>query len=339
MTSASLSSSTERAPFLLAPSGKDYLWGGERLNDDFNKNFDCSPLAETWECSTHPDGESVVRSGPYAGLTLRELLALHPDYLGTNLPDGAELPVLVKFIDARHDLSVQVHPSDDYARIHEHGACGKSEMWYVVEAAKGAHLIYGFLHDTDRETVRAGIADGTLLRHLQKVPVRKGDVFYIPAGQVHALGAGCLVAEVQESSNITYRLYDYDRVDKNGEKRPLHVERALEVANLRSSAAPRQPMEVVRFRPGTMIELLCRCPWFQVEKITVDTQRCRGLARFKAKPNTFRALLCIEGCGTISWGDTADERLNFFRGDSIFVPANSVEYSVHGMAQLLRVSC
>ena len=111
MTSESLNSSTERGPFLLAPSGKDYLWGGERLNDDFNKDFDCSPLAETWECSTHPDGESVVRSGPFTGLTLRELLELHPDYLGTNLPDSAELPVLVKFIDARHDLSVQVHPT------------------------------------------------------------------------------------------------------------------------------------------------------------------------------------------------------------------------------------
>ena len=339
MTSASSSLNTERAPFLLAPSGKDYLWGGERLTDDFNKDLDCCPLAETWECSTHPDGESIVRSGPFSGRSLRELLKLHPDYLGSRLPHGEELPVLVKLIDARRDLSVQVHPSDAYASEHEHGARGKTELWYVVEAAKDAHLIYGFLHDTERETVRRSLADGTLLRHLQKVPVKKGDVFFIPAGQVHALGAGCLVAEVQESSNITYRLYDYDRVDKNGQKRLLHVERALEVANLRSSVAPRQPMEVVRFRPGTMIELLCRCPWFQVEKISVDTRRCRELARFKSNPESFRALLCIEGCGTLSWGSGADERLDFFRGDSIFVPADSVEYRIHGMAQLLRVSC
>lgn len=339
MTSVSLSSSTERAPFLLAPAGKDYLWGGTRLNDDFNKNLDCHPLAETWECSTHPDGVSLVRSGPFAGQTLSEVLTRRPDYLGTNLPAGADLPVLVKFIDAKHDLSIQVHPSDDYAREHENGARGKTELWYVVEASKDAHLIYGFLHNTERETVRRSLADGTLLRHLQKVPVRKGDVFFIPSGQVHALCAGCLVAEVQESSNITYRLYDYDRVDRNGQKRPLHVEQALAVANLKSSAAPRQPMEVVRFRHGTMIEQLCACPWFQVEKITVDTQRCRELARFKTNPNSFRALLCIEGCGTLSWGSGADERLHFFRGDCIFVPANSVEYRVHGMAQLLRVSC
>lgn len=339
MTSTSSSWRTERVPFLLAPSGKDYLWGGERLSDDFNKNIDCRPLAETWECSTHPDGASVVRSGPFTGLTLSELFALYPDYLGTKLSGVGELPVLVKFIDARRDLSVQVHPPDAYAREHEHGAHGKSEMWYVVEAARDAHLIYGFLHDTDRETVRRSLNEGTLLRHLQKVPVKKGDVFFIPAGQVHALGAGCLVAEVQESSNVTYRLYDYDRVDRNGQKRPLHVDKALEVANLRSSAAPRQPMEVVRFRPGTMIELLCRCPWFQVEKITVDTRRCRTLARFKSNPESFRALLCVEGCGTLSWGSAAHERLDFFRGDSIFVPADSVEYRIHGMAQLLRVSC
>lgn len=339
MTSASLSSSTERAPFLLAPAGKDYLWGGTRLNDDFNKNLDCHPLAETWECSTHPDGRSFVRSGPFSGRTLSEVLTVHPDYLGTNLSDSADLPVLVKFIDARHDLSVQVHPTDAYAREHEHGARGKTELWYVVEAAKDAHLIYGFLHDTDAGTVRRSLLDGTLLRHLQKVPVRKGDVFFIPSGQVHALCAGCLVAEVQESSNITYRLYDYDRVDRNGRRRPLHVEQALAVANLKSSAAPRQPMEIVRFRPGTMIERLCVCPWFQVEKITVDTQRCRALARFKTNPNSFRALLCIEGCGTLGWGDGADERLHFFRGDCLFVPANSVEYRVHGMAQLLRISC
>ena len=339
MTSASLSSSTERAPFLLAPAGKDYLWGGTRLNDDFNKNLDCRPLAETWECSTHPDGMSAVRSGPFAGLTLSELLSLHPDYLGTNLPHGAELPVLVKFIDARHDLSIQVHPSDAYAREHEHGARGKTELWYVVEAAKDAHLIYGFLHDTDAGTVRRSLQNGTLLRHLQKVPVRKGDVFFIPAGQIHALCAGCLVAEVQESSNITYRLYDYDRVDRNGRKRPLHIDKALAVAKLKSSAAPRQPMEIVRFRPGAMIERLCTCPWFQVEKITVDTQRCRELARFQTNHNSFRALLCIEGCGTIVWGSGAEEQLRFFRGDCIFVPADSVEYRMHGTAQLLRVSC
>ena len=187
------------APFLLKPAGKDYLWGGTRLKDDFVKDFDLDPLAETWECSTHPDGQSVVASGEFEGQLLKDVLMAHPGFVGTHpkMKDG--LPVLIKFIDAKGDLSVQVHPTDEYAAEHEQGSLGKNEMWYVVEAAKDAHLVYGFLHDMSRDEVAQSLQEECLERYLQKVPVQKGDTFFIPAGQVHAICAGCLVAEVQES--------------------------------------------------------------------------------------------------------------------------------------------
>lgn len=198
----------------LIPTGKDYLWGGTRLREEYGKKIELTPLAETWECSVHPDGPSYVANGIYKGQSLAEVLSAHPEYLGTKVENG-KLPVLVKFIDAKKDLSVQVHPDDTYAREHE-GDNGKTEMWYVVDADEGAHLIYGFQHKVTEEILRKAIETGTLDKHLQKVEVHKGDTYFVPAGTVHGIGKGILVAEIQESSNVTYRVYDYDRVDKNG---------------------------------------------------------------------------------------------------------------------------
>lgn len=182
----------------LIPTGKDYLWGGTRLREEYGKQIDLTPLAETWECSVHPDGPSYVANGIYKGQTLAEVLSAHPEYLGTKVENG-ELPVLVKFIDAKKDLSVQVHPDDAYAREHE-GDNGKTEMWYVVDADEGAHLIYGFQHKVTEEILRKAVETGTLDKHLQKVEVHKGDTYFVPAGTVHGIGKGILVAEIQESS-------------------------------------------------------------------------------------------------------------------------------------------
>ncbi|MCD7886925.1 MAG: mannose-6-phosphate isomerase, class I [Clostridiales bacterium] len=323
-------------PFLLSPVGKDYLWGGNRLNEDFAKGIDLHPLAETWECSTHPDGLSVVASGEFQGQTLRDVLREHPEFLGTH-PKAAEcLPILIKLIDAKQDLSVQVHPDDAYAREHENGSLGKTEMWYVLDATRDAKLIYGFYHDTDEETIRRSLADGTVEKHLQKVPIRKDDVFFIPAGQVHAIGAGALIAEIQESSNVTYRLYDYDRVDKNGTPRALHIDRALEVADLSGSGQPRQPMRVLRFQPGAAIELLCRCKYFEVSRVLLNTERVRKMVQLQAGSNSFQVLLCTEGCGMFFW---EGETLPFYKGDCLFLPARSVPLRLHGAAQLLKVNC
>lgn len=321
-------------PFLLKPAAKDYLWGGSRLNDDFEKGRDRGPLAETWECSTHPDGPSVVAGGEYEGKTLTEVLKIHPEYLGTHPKTSGELPVLIKLIDAKKDLSIQVHPNDEYAGAHEKGELGKTEMWYVLNADRDAKLVYGFRHDIDKESLRRSIEEGTIEKYLQKVPVKKNDLFYIEAGTVHALGAGTLVVEIQENSNLTYRLYDYDRRDQNGNKRPLHIEKALEVANLKAAVEPRQPLRVLKYRQGCASELLCRCKYFEVYRMLINTERCRKLVDYQADTTSFRVLLCIQGCGLIKFGE---ESLIFFKGDCIFVPADSVSLKIHGSAQFLDI--
>ena len=323
-------------PFLLKPSGKDYLWGGNRLNDDFNKNIDMSPLAETWECSTHPDGPSYVVTGKHAGNSLIDVLKENPEYLGTHPKTKGELPILIKFIDAKKDLSVQVHPSDEYAKENENGQLGKTEMWYVLDASKKATLVHGFNCDISKEAVRRTIENGTIENYLNKVPVNKDDLFYIEAGTVHAIGAGALIAEIQESSNLTYRLYDYNRVDKNGKLRELHIDKALDVMNLETSKEVRQPIRVHNYKKCYASELLCRCKYFEVHKEKINTENFREMYSFKTESNSFHVLLCTKGCGTLI---SQEETIPFFKGDCIFIPANSVKLKIHGVVELLNVNC
>lgn len=320
-------------PLLLKPSGKDYLWGGRRLNDEFEKNIDMTPLAETWECSTHPDGPSYIASGEYEGRTLKEVIEDNPEYLGLRYAGWTDLPILIKFIDAKSDLSIQVHPNDDYAKKYENGQLGKSEMWYVLDAKKDTRLIYGFKEDTDASTIRNAVETGTLLKYVQQVPIKKDDLFFIEAGTVHAIGAGALVAEIQENSNLTYRLYDYDRIDKDGNMRTLHVDRALECANLKGSGEPHQPLRVLKYQRGVASELLCRCKYFEVYRMIVNTERHQQV-KYKNDATSFKVLLCVNGCGTIDFGA---EMIKFYKGDCIFVPADCVELSIHGQAQFLEV--
>lgn len=321
-------------PFFLKPAAKDYLWGGRRLNDDFCKGIDLEPLAETWECSTHLDGPSTVADGKFKGISLTEILRIHPEYMGTHPEKGEGLPILVKLIDAREALSVQVHPDDAYAKKYENGQSGKTEMWYVLDAAPRASLIYGLCHDTEKEVLKKSIKNGSVEKFLQKVEVKKDDIFFIEAGTIHAIGAGVLIAEIQENSNLTYRLYDYDRTDKNGKKRELHIEKALAVADLKGDTEPRQPMRVLKYRQGCAMELLCRCRYFEVYRMLINTERCRELVKYHADGSSFHVLLCIGGCGSMVW----DKKLvNFFKGDCIFVPADSVEIQIHGRAELLDI--
>lgn len=325
------------SPFLLKPFGKNYLWGGSRLNDDFAKGIDLFPLAETWECSTHPDGPSTVSGGAYDGDELTEVLRRHPEYLGTRHQKKGELPILIKFIDAKDDLSVQVHPDDTYAMKYENGSLGKTEFWYVLDAEEDAKLVYGLSRRVDAETLKKSIVQGTVEKYLQKVPVKKDDVFYIKAGTIHAIGGGALIAEIQESSNLTYRMYDYDRVDAQGRKRELHVDKALEVADLRGSKPPEQILRVLKFKPGCATEFLCRCKYFQVERMLINTERLREMVSFRTTTLSFQVLLCTGGCGTIFYGGS--EAIRFFKGDCIFIPADSVAIKIHGKAQFLKVSC
>lgn len=324
-------------PFLLKPACKDYLWGGTRLRDDFSKDCDMTPFAEAWECSTHPDGPSIVASGEDLGKTLTDVLKEHPEYVGTHPKDeDGGIPILAKFIDARSDLSVQVHPDDAYAYDKENGQRGKTEMWYVVDAVPGAQLVYGFHRDITKDKLRQCAEDGSIEKYLQRVDVKKNDVFYITPGTVHAIGAGTLIAEIQESSNLTYRLYDYNRTDKNGNKRELHLDKALDVSNLKASDTPRQPMRVLKYKPGFASELLRRCKYFQVERLIINTERLREMFSFHTESNSFEVLMCIDGCGVMFFGK---EQLPFFKGDTIFIPADSIEIRIHGQVQLLKINC
>lgn len=336
MINMNFNGKNKNEPFLLKPSAKDYLWGGNRLNDDFNKEIKISPLAETWECSTHPDGPSYVNSGEYKGKSLMELLKEHPEYLGTHPKTDGELPILVKFIDAKKDLSIQVHPSDEYALKYENGQLGKTEMWYVLDATKKATLIHGFNCNMTKDAVKQSIENGTIERYLNKISVHKDDLFFIEAGTLHAIGTGTLIAEIQENSNLTYRLYDYNRMDKNGNVRELHLDKALDVLNYKSSEKVRKPIRIQAYKKGCSSELLCRCKYFEVHKEKINTENCKEMFHFQTQSNSFHVLLCINGCGIII---SNKETLPFFKGDCIFIPANSVELKIHGVTELLNISC
>ena len=323
-------------PFLLHPASKDYLWGGTRLNDDFSKNIPSDVIAETWECSTHPSGVSIAASGEWVGMPLDEILRAHPEYLGEHAYGGTDLPVLVKLIDAKRDLSIQVHPSDEFARVHENGQNGKTEMWYVMDADPDPCIAYGLHHTVDRDLFRKAIDDGTVEKFLQFVPVRKNDLFFIPPGTVHAIGAGCLIAEIQQCSNLTYRLYDYNRTDRDGRKRPLHLEKGLAVANLEAMPEPRQPMRLLRYSGGMASEQLCHCRYFHVERVLVNTEQRREMAAFRASPESFEIFLFLNGCGSMFCRDSL---IQFFKGDCVFVPAGTTDIRLHARTSFLRITC
>lgn len=325
-------------PFLLKGATKDYLWGGSRLKDDFGKVSTTPILAESWECSTHPNGESIIASGSYTGLTLTKVLKKHPKYLGSNnYNKEGKLPILIKFIDAKKDLSIQVHPSDEYAYKYENKQLGKTEMWYVLDAKDNATLTYGFHKNMNKELVKKAIENNTISKYLNKVKIHSNEIYLINSGTVHAINAGALVIEIQENSDLTYRLYDYDRVDKNGKKRELHISKALDVINYSAMKTPNQPMRVLKYKPGFASELLCRCKYFQVERVLINTETVRDYIDFEVNPSSFTVLVCYSGMGSIT--DKKNYFFNFYKGDTIFVPANTKCFKLNGEASLLKVGC
>ena len=246
---------------------------------------------------------------------------------------NVELPVLVKFIDAKKDLSVQVHPDDEYAKVHE-GDNGKTEMWYVIDAEEGSSLIYGFKHRVTEEILRKALETGTLDRHLQKVEVHKGDTYFVPAGTIHGIGEGILMAEIQESSNVTYRVYDYDRADKNGKKRERHFDKTVQVMNMDVATDVKQKSRMVRYYPGSSRELLCRCKYFETERIQVK----KGFSFFVMN-NSFQVLMCLDGYGQVETMDAEQKPMRFSKGETIFLPAGIGRCLVLGDASLLKIRC
>lgn len=315
-------------PFYLSPAYKDYLWGGEKLRTLYGKQTDLVPLAESWELSAHPDGLSVVASGEYAGQSLAAVLSQFPDLLGTGCPSG-DLPILIKLIDAKQQLSVQVHPFEAYAQKVEHSH-GKTEMWYVLQADPGAQLLYGFKQKLSKQEFRSRIADGSLLNVINAVEVRPGDVLFIEAGTLHGIGAGIVVAEIQQNSNCTYRIFDYNRRDKNGELRPLHVEKAVDVTCLEPPTRGLRPLGDEVFHAGYTETLLGKCEYFTVTRLRITQS-----AICNASADSYHALLCIDGCCDLSACGTT---FPMKKGQTVFVPAGTGEYLLSGCAEILQTT-
>lgn len=294
----------------LYPECKDNIWGGVKLREKYGKQTQKDPVAESWELSFHKDGPTRLADGK----TLQEV-ATKAD-LGKNCEAFPFFPMLAKFIDAKQDLSVQVHPSDSYALQHEN-SFGKTEMWYVVEADKGAGIYLGFKRAVTKEEYEKAIADHTLTDLLNFFEVKAGECYFIPSGTIHAIGAGCLICEIQQNSNLTYRVYDYGRKDKNGNERELHVEKALKVTSLDAYAY--NPLSI-QTKQG---ELLGVSRYF-----TTTSVRVNGNKTLVADKNSFKCLICVSGNGEVD-GKAVSV------GDSWFVPAGYGEVVFRGDMHLI----
>ncbi len=304
----------------LKPSCKDYLWGGSRLVEEYGKEYDGEVLAETWELSCHPDGPSVIRNGKYAGRTLSEYIEQEgKDVLGTHCRRFRDFPILTKFIDAKDNLSIQVHPDNRYALKNE-GQYGKTEMWYVMDAGKEAFLYYGFKKEISREEFARRIQEDTLLEVLNAVPVQKGDVLFIESGTIHAIGKNILIAEIQQNSNVTYRVYDYGRVGKDGKKRDLHIEKALAVTN-------RIPI----VKDNSSYPHVADCDYFTVDKLNLDGKVMRELTG-EVSEESFASILMLDGEGII---ENEGETLGYKKGDSFLLSAGSGKYTIKGTCDAL----
>ena len=299
----------------MEPAFKDNLWGGTRLRDVYGKKCDYDIVAESWELSTHKAGQSIVATGKNKGLMLGEYInRFGRGILGWKCDPYERFPLLIKFIDSRESLSIQVHPGDDYA-LQKEDEYGKNELWYVVDCEPESYLYCGFSRDTDEAEVRRRIEDGTLTEILNKIPVKKGDSYFIENGTVHAIGPGVLICEIQQSSNVTYRLYDYQRRDKYGELRELHIDKAMEVTNFHEK--------------DTEAAKTMECKYFSIEKSVFD-----GEVSFNLDDSSFRAFVVLEGGGQVFCGE---ESLAYRPADCFFVPAGKKTVVFHGCGTVLKV--
>ena len=299
----------------LKPAYKDYLWGGSRLINEYQMENRSNILAEAWMLACHKDGTSIIENGPYQGTSLAEYIELKgKEILGVNSERFTNFPILVKLIDAEDSLSIQVHPDDEYA-MEKESQYGKTEMWYVVDAAEDAFLYYGFKTDISKEELKQRIESDTLLDVLNPVPVKKGDVFFIEPGTIHAIGQHILIAEIQQNSNVTYRVYDYGRVGNDGKKRELHVDKALDVIR-----------RVPSVKLNQTFPYLADCQYFTVGKVQIDGKFATEV-KGNVSNDSFVNILILEGTGQIICGD---EILSYQKGDSFFLEANSGTYCIKG---------
>lgn len=309
---------------------KDYLWGGTKLREQYGKVANLERIAESWELSNHEAGQSIILNGPYEGKTFGSYLEkASKEVLGTRCESFENFPILIKFIDAQSALSIQVHPDDAYA-LEKEQSYGKTEMWYVLSCEKDAFLYYGVNQSLTPEEFKVHIENNTVTEVLNKVYVKPGDVFFIESGTIHAIGGGIVICEIQQNSNLTYRVYDYNRKDDKGQTRELHIEKALEVSKLE----PEKP--ILRMNDeischneqvGNNIKQLASCKYFTTTLCKVKDHYCVEIT-----PESFKSILILEGAGFLKEGE---EVLAFKKGDSFFIPATASNVWIEGDCQFM----
>ncbi|MFO7611701.1 MAG: type I phosphomannose isomerase catalytic subunit [Clostridia bacterium] len=311
-------------PILFEPLYKDYIWGGRKLAQ-LGKKLPGGIVAESWEIACHPAGTGIIANGDFSGMGLDRLLEIRgPEVLGSIVYSHSHgrFPLLIKLIDANGDLSVQVHPDDNYARTNENGELGKSEMWYIVDAEPGSKLVSGVKPGVTREMFQKAAADGTISSCLGYIDVKPGDCFDIPAGHVHAIGKGSLICEVQQNSNTTYRVYDYDRTDQSGKKRQLHMEKALDVIDFDSRGGNCKGLEIST--------KTCNRTYLKANKyFAAEHIELNGSVVEDTLGERFHCLTVLSGSIEINGTEVPG-------GHSCLIPASAGSYEVRGTARIIK---
>lgn len=313
-------------PLQFDPILKERIWGGEKLKTELNKPITSKITGESWEISTVKGDVSVIANGALKGKSLMDVINDNPDeILGTEVYArfGKEFPLLFKYLDAREDLSIQVHPNDALAK-ELHDSFGKTEMWYIMQADDDARIVVGFKENSNAAEYLEYLENKTLLSILDDVKVKSGDVFFLETGTVHAIGAGLVVAEIQQTSDITYRLYDFDRVDANGATRELHVDLALDAINYNVTETKKEYSKDIN-KSNVVVD----CPYFTTNYIPLD-----GTITVKKDGKSFTVYMCIEGQFEIDYNDTV---YKYKKGDTVLIPAGISELIISGKASILEI--
>ncbi len=317
-------------PLFFYPVHKERIWGAQRLAEKYNRNLEHGKIGESWEIACHENGMGIIQNGALKGMPLKDAIDKHGEkLLGSAVYNEAykKFPLLIKILDANDSLSVQVHPDDKYADIYEDGELGKTEMWYIIDAKPGAKLVYGVKKNCDKASFRKSIEKGSLEACLHELEVKAGDVLYIPAGVVHAIGEGILIYEIQQNSDVTYRVYDWNRVDDSGQKRQLHVEQAMDVIDFNSNLSGSLPGLKIN-EPGGQ-----RILYIVTEYFAMDELKVNGMMNIVMDGERFQTITCIEGQGTI---DYDDGRVSLTSGTSCFLPASLSKIDLFGKGTFIR---
>lgn len=307
------------------PVYKDYLWGGNRLKKEFNKNSPYEVTAESWEISANKNGKSVVKNGKYEDLNLEELFSkdeLRKEIFGNKTLGLKEFPLLIKFIDANKNLSVQVHPDNEYAKKYEN-SLGKTEMWYIMDCDENSKIVCGINENIDKVQLEHIVRDGKIKEGLKYFDVEKGDSVLIKPGTIHAIMEGTLICEIQQNADLTYRVYDWDRVDKNGNPRELHIDKALDVIDLKNTPNKVKSEDIEN-------QNLVDCEFFKTDKIQVKAKYSDS-----SNPDTFITMNVVDGEGKIV-SKSNNQEFVIRRGDSFLIPANLGKFEITGNVTILK---